>query len=494
MTRSLLALAALAACHAHAPRGPAPDDRLWAAASEVIGDGRGHLPLPAVALVALPGDRALAFTDDGGLAEVDLATAQVTRARLAVLDGEVRAAVLMRGGLVLAVGGRDGRPAAWWVSPRELSARAAPLPGAGTSPLTGVAASPDGRAIVVTGPTWPLALRDPQTLAERSVVSAQRGFDDPQFVGDYLAVNGGGALIVFDPAHDARAIGRVAGLGFVSPDGAAIVVDADSGDATLIDLHGGPPTIPDLGTAPIAGVVWSPSGDRAAMIRADRIELVELPSGQRWQLAIPAAGARAVFSRDGASLLVTQGGGLWRADRRGAVRGPGPGAATIAEVSPGAVVSAAGWRALRGPLAGAWRPWTHAPEVVAVSPGGARVAAVDADGSIVRITDTATGAERAVPGAERALALAVDDRIGALVAGWAAVTAIAGDAITPLAIPDAAVVGLDVARATIVLARGGTLMRIALPDGAPFVVARAPGCRSDARAWLAPDGARLAIA
>ncbi len=112
---------------------------------------------------------------------------------------------------MLAVGDRDGRPRAWWIAPAALTAQVAEVPDAGASALTGVAVAADGHALVVTGPGWPLVLRDPRTLAVRRVISPQRGFADPQFVGAYLAVNAGGALIVFDPDHDARPIGRVPG-------------------------------------------------------------------------------------------------------------------------------------------------------------------------------------------------------------------------------------------------------------------------------------------
>ncbi len=148
---------------------------------------------------------------------------------------------------------------------------------------------------------------------------------------------------------------------------------------------------------------------------------------------------------------MTHGGGLWRTDCRGAVTGPGPDSAAIAAVAPGVAVSEVGWRALAGPRAGGWRPWSHVAETVAVAPGGGRVAAVGAVDAVVRITDAATGAVHAVPGADHGLALALDDRDGALVAGWATVTIVAGARVTPVAIPDAAVIGLDAARAEVVL-------------------------------------------
>jgi hypothetical protein len=488
---AVVVIAALAACHAPAARAPRIDDRLWRAATEVVGDGRGHLPLPATALVAQPGGRALAITEDGGLAEVDLATAEVVRARFGEVDGQVRAAAALPDGRVLAVGDRDGRAAAWWIAPAGLAARAIALAGA-HGPITGVAVARDG-AIVLTGPDWPLALYDPRILAERALISPTIGWQAPAFVGDYVAATRGGALIVFDPGHDARPIGRIPGVGFVSPDGAAVLVNTDSGDATLIDLHGAGGGEPDLGTAPIAAVAWSPSGERAALIRADRIELVELPSGRRRPLPIPSDGARAVFGRDGATLLVSRGGGLWRVDPSGAVTGPGIDGTGIAEVAPGAAVSDLGWRALAP--ARPWQPWPAPAAVVAVSPGGARVAMIGAD-HVVRVTDVARGAP--VPGPDRGvldepIALAIDDRGAALVGGWSTLTRVADGVATPRVIGEVTVLALDLARGRAVTARGGAITVVPVEGGAPIARASAPGCRSDARAWLAADGAALAI-
>ena len=178
----------------------------------VVGDGQGHLPAPARALIALDAHGALAALDGGGLADVDLDLGEATHTARAVIDGDVLALARGRGGHILAVGQGD-HERAWWIDPRKLTARAVDVGGAtggdSVRAASGVAIAPDGGAVVVTGVRLPLALRDPRDLSITRVLSPERNWSNPMFVGDsYLVAFHHDTVVPFDLTSGRMAVDR----------------------------------------------------------------------------------------------------------------------------------------------------------------------------------------------------------------------------------------------------------------------------------------------
>jgi hypothetical protein len=504
----VLAAAALGACR-HGAAPAAGDPRLWTRAERVTGTGRHHLPLPALALVATRGERAIAIVDGGGLAEVDLAGGDVVRVRLGAIDGVVRDATRV-GDRVLAVGGARGRERAWWIDPRDLGATAIDLAPAGADPggmasATGVAASADGRWVVITGRRLPLALRDPRTLAPARTLSPEPNWTAPAIVGDaFLVASHHGEMAAFDLDTGVENGRRVpVDVALVSADGLAAIQET-ARPPQLTDLHVPEHVVPLPGSP--RAVAWSPDGQHAIVIGDDRVDLVDYPSGRTRSIDAPAAAARAVYSRTGAHAVVTARGALWRvAPASGAtLTPPGPGWGAVSFVAPdggGLVTATDRWRAsgARGVTAsGAW-PGDGGGARVARSPGGGRIAAAAPDGNRVAVLawDARTGVQVTQTTSDDVVdALAVADDGTIVVATPEAITRVTSDGQTRrlATARGGTVLALDAAAGRAVVARGGTIVVTDLGERRALAFAGAPDCDEDARAWLAPGAARLAIA
>jgi outer membrane protein assembly factor BamB len=496
---------AVAACgHALAPARPAPDP-LWRAAELVSGDGGEHLPGEAHALVALDARRALVAIP-GELVEIDLARGEPTRAG-APIDGAV-AAMAKVGGRVLAVGSGANGERAWWIDPRRLSGPGVDVTGAGggdsVRAASGVAASADGKQVVITGVRLPLALRDARDLAITRVLSPERNWTNAVFVADqYVVAYHRGELVAFDLQTGKVATAKpwLTSIGFASADGIALLHPADAIGLELVDLRDPdhPITLP---SADPLRVAWSPDGRHVVVIDPDRAVLYDVPTGGAHPIAVPAARAHAVFGTDGHALVVTADGALWRVDpetgRADGPRGPSVGAiAFAAPIGGGAIAVADRWRRLDGGgvrASGGWRG-TGGP-VFATSPNGAHVVATSiAEGlSFVEAWDAHTGAPELSAiahggvvaldaGDDGAITVATPDGVVRLRAGGDAVVASARWA-QPVA----------VAGTRAVYGRAGSFAAVELGDAARAIATfTAFDCDGLSTATLSRDGARVAI-
>jgi hypothetical protein len=505
-----LAVAAVvvAACgHAVVVPRPPPDP-LWEAAELLSGDGGEHLPAEARALTALDGRRALAALDGGGVAVIDLVSGEPVRAVRGAIDGEPLAMAKV-GARVLAVGEGESHERAWWIDPRRLTAQAIDVSGAGggdsVRAASGVAASDDGKQVVITGVRLPLALRDARDLSITRVLSPERNWSNPIFVGDqYVVAFHRGELVPFDLHTGKLATDRPweSSIGFTSPDGFAVIHPPDVGNALeLVDLRD--PTRPImLASADPLRVAWSPDGQHMVVIDADRALVYDLPAGGWHAIPLPAARMHAVFGTDGHSLLVTTAGALWRVDAtRGRAEGPrGPGAGAVAFAAPiagGLVAIADRWRRIDAGGVRASGGWRGAGgPAYAVSPGGAHVVATStAEGlAFVEAWDARTGAPE----------------LSAVARGGAVATDVADDGAITVATPDGVVqlgaggddrvlagarwapaVALAGGRA--VYGRAGSFAAIELGATDPIARFTAFDCDGGATAALARDGARVAL-
>jgi hypothetical protein len=503
-----VAAVVVAACgHAFVPPRPPPDP-LWAAAEIVSGDGGGHLPAEARALVALDARRALAVLDGGGVAEIDLTSGEPVHAVRGAIDGDALA-LAMVGTRVLAVGEGAGHERAWWIETGHLTASAIDVTGAGggdsVRAASGVAASADGKHVVITGVRLPLALRDARDLAITRVLAPERNWSNPVFVGDqYVVAFHRGELVAFDLQSGKMATDRpwASSIGFPGPDGLALLHLAGDSALQLVDLRD-PAHAIALASADPLRVAWSPDGRHLVVIDPDRVVVYDMPGGDWRAIPLPASRTLAVFGTDGHRLVLTAAGALWRVDAdEGRADGPrGPSAGAVAFTAPiaggliaiadrwrrldgGGVRASGGWRGAGGPVYAAspsgahvvatsisqgiafveaWNARTGAPELSAIAHGGA--VAVDAadDGAVTVAT----------PDGVVRLGAAGDDRVLAR-ARWAPAIAIAGG------------------RA--VYGRAGSFAAVSLEGAAaPAASFTAFDCDGGATVALAHDGARVAV-
>jgi len=501
-----LAAATITACHA-APAPPERPDPLWAQAELIVGDGGGHLPLPAIAMVGLDDRRALAILDDGGLARVDLIAGEATARARAALDGTPRAAALLADGRVLAVGGGAHGERAWSIDAEHLVAHALDVGGASGGDAVhdagGVAASHDGHAVVITGVRLPLALRDPRDLSVVRELSPERNWSHPAFVGDaYLVATHHGDLVAYDLSTGREAGRWHTSTGFASPDGLALVHPPDLVHLELTDLHNPGYRIALASQDPI-DAIWSPDGRHVVVVDPDRVIVYDIPDGDSHLVAVPGSIARAAFSSDGRRLIVTADGALWRVDpdsgRAAGPRGPGAGAvAFVAPVPGGLVMQSDRWRAIdrRGVRAsGAWRGVADGG-AFAISPDGARVAATSIGGDEAFVEEWDARSGRTI------LSALSDDKLLAVdVADDGAIVAATPDGLERLAVDGSGqpLAGarwappLDLAGGRVVYGRAGAIAVTDLHAGRAALAINAFDCDGDARARLSRDGARLAV-
>jgi len=499
--KASVALVAIAAC-AHATH-PVPPDPLWTSAQLLVGDGAGHLPRPARALVALDGRRALAALDGGGLAEIDLARGETTRSARDVIDGEVAAMARLRDGRVLAVGSADDHERAWWIDPSRLTARSVPLDGAAGDDrvrgATGVAASDDGAYVVITGVRLPLALRDPKDLSIVRVLSPERNWSNPVFVaGTYLVAFHHGQVVPYELQSGKVAVDKpwTSTIGFTSPDGLALLHPMDLVPLELTDLHN-PDFKVSLSSADPIDVAWSPDGGHVVVVDSDRVVVYDVPDGIGHPIAVPGTRSRAIFSRDGMHLVITADGALWRVDpitgKAFPPKGPALGAIAHVAIAGDRLITIAdrwrdsrgtegGWRGVGGPafavspsgayviasstsngdaFAEAWETATARSIASEISDWGVR--AVDARDDGTFVVATPSGSWLVSPDGEHALAT---ER-------WAEPVEVAGDRV--------------------VYARAGSIAVADLGATQTFVSATAFDCDASARVKLSRDGTRLAI-
>jgi hypothetical protein len=180
------ALAGCRSARAPEPTGASAPTGPWTWTASMGGPWR--LPAYGYDVVVVPGDaHAIVRTSWREAVVVDLATGAVGPIA-PLVTGAVVEQLARVGDRVLALGARDGAPAAWSISVGPLAATPidlAPVPaGKPAKGLAGIAVSPDGsRLFVCSGMTWPV-LRDAQTLAAVKVFEQLDLCREPVFSDD----------------------------------------------------------------------------------------------------------------------------------------------------------------------------------------------------------------------------------------------------------------------------------------------------------------------